>query len=146
MVESMSLAEYRAKYLEPKPKKKRNQVEGQFQRNLGQMLNGVWAYRLNPQIVFWTYSGAGEYKPIKTAVWQNKKGLKKGDWDYRFEIADGDILRIVYMEAKSITGSLTKEQKEFRAKKEGLKNVKFGIAETMQEAEKFLLDSGIFVK
>lgn len=142
-MQSISAEEYRKAVEKKKP---RRQIEGQFQRNLGLMLNGIWAYRLNPNLVFWTYSGAGEKKSIKTAVWHKKKGLHKGDWDYRFEIAENGILRLVYMEAKTTSGSLTAEQKIFRQKKEGLKNVTFGIVEDIYKAEKFLLETGVFVK
>ena len=118
----MNVEEYHA-LLREKKKKPRKQIEGKHQIKLGTALNGKLKPSLSPNLLFWTYSGAGEYKTIGTAWLQKKKGLMRGDFDYRFEIRDGDLLRIVYLETKTTSGGLTKEQKEFFKKKEGLTNV-----------------------
>lgn len=127
-------------------KPKRKQPEGNLQTNLGEMLNGIWSYRLNPNIIYWTYSGAGERKPLKTGVLQKRKGLKKGDLDYRFEIKEQNTMRVVYLELKSGTGSLTKEQKLFIENHKNLDNVICGTAKTMQEIESFLLHNKVLIK
>lgn len=117
-----------------KVKKKYNQIEGQHQRTLGGLLNGSFKNRLNPNLVFWTYSGSGEYKTIKTASLQKRKGLQKGDFDYRFEIKDGDLLRIVYLETKSGSGSLTKDQKRFKENHENISNCKCYLSNDIEES------------
>ena len=124
---------------------KRKQPEGALQINLGKMLKGVWRYRLNPNITYWTYSGAGERKDKKGALWQYLKGLNPGDSDYRWQIAEDGILRMVFLETKSGSGSLTADQKLFFERHKGLSNVACGIAKDMQEVEEFLVKTRVFI-
>lgn len=140
MSESISIQEYNKLV-----KTKKRQPEGQLQSTLGRKLNGIWKLRLNPNLVYWTYSGAGEKKPIMTAVMQKRKGLKKGDFDYRFEINKKGFLHLVYLELKSTKGSLTKDQKIFLERHEGLKNVAIGSAKDMKEIEEFLVTNEVFI-
>lgn len=102
---------------------KKKQPEGKLQSEIGAYLNSTFLMQKSNDLVFFTYSGAGEKKTIKTAVLQKRKGLQKGDFDYRFEIKRGDILHMIYIEIKSQSGALTKEQKQFLKMKENLKNV-----------------------
>ncbi len=125
--------------------KKRKQPEGRLQMDLGRMLKGIWKYRLNPNITYWTYSGAGERKDKKGALWQFLKGLNPGDSDYRFQIAEDNILRLVFLETKSSKGCLTLDQKAFFEKHKNLKNVTCGTAKDMQEVEEFLVKTKVFV-
>lgn len=144
MNNSISISEYNK--ILGKQSKKRRQPEGLLQTSLGEMLKGIWAYRFNPNMIYWTYSGAGERKPLKTGILQKRKGLNKGDFDYRFEFRDGNIMRVVYLEAKSSTGSLTKEQKEFMINHQDLDNVVCGTAKSIEEASEFLLSNKVFVR
>ena len=138
MSESISIQEYNKLV-----KTKKRQPEGQLQSTLGRKLNGIWKTRLNPNLVYWTYSGAGEKKPMMTAVMQKRKGLKKGDFDYRFEINKKGVLHMVYLELKSSKGSLTKDQKIFLERHEGLVNVAIGSAKDMKEIEEFLVTNEV---
>ena len=140
MSESISIQEYNKLV-----KTKKRQPEGQLQSTLGRKLNGIWKTRLNPNLVYWTYSGAGEKKPMMTAVMQKRKGLKKGDFDYRFEINKKGVLHMVYLELKSSKGSLTKDQKIFLERHEGLENVAIGSAKDMKEIEEFLVTNEVFI-
>jgi len=127
-------------------KKKRNQIEGKMQRDLGDMLRGIWAYRLNPNLIFWTYSGSGEKKDKTGAYWQYRKGLTKGDLDYRFHLAIDGVLAMVFLETKRPKGSLSREQKNFIKNHEGLSNAQCGVAKNMQEIEQFLIKTKVFIK
>jgi hypothetical protein len=143
---SISLKDYK-NLIEQKTPKKRRQIEGKLQMDIGKMLRGVWSYRLNPNLIFWTYSGAGEKKdPRTTGKWQKIKGLAKGDPDYRFEIIRDETLHLVYLETKTTNGSLTKEQKNFFESHKNLANVTCGVAKDMQEVENLLLKTEIFIK
>lgn len=134
----VSIAEY--KQLTKKPAK---QLEGQHQTTLGSLLNGIYKPRLNPDLIFWSYSAAGERKHLKTAVLQKRKGLQKGKPDYEFLLKDGDFLRTVFLETKTTKGSLTPEQKEFFKKHEGLKNVKCRLSKSVAESIEILMQEGV---
>jgi hypothetical protein len=127
-------------------KKPRKQIEGKHQIGLGGLLNGRLKPRLNPNLVFWTYSGSGEKKGIKTAVLQKRKGLQRGDFDYRFELRDGDILRIIYLETKTVKGSLTPEQRIFKARHDGLLNAKCYTSKSVEESVEILEKENILTK
>lgn len=127
-------------------KKPRRQIEGQHQKALGGLLNGALKPRLNPNLIFWTYSGSGEKKGIKTAVLQKRKGLQRGDFDYRFEIKDADILRIVYLETKTSKGSLTPEQRLFQARHDGLLNARCYTSKSIEESIQILEKENIITK
>lgn len=159
--QSISIEEYKNLSKDKAPRK---QPEGINQRVFGEMLNGIYKHKLSPNLIYWTYSGAGEKKPLRTAVNQKRKGLQRGDPDYRFEIKEIEevcesiipgsgiiysltryIQRIVYIEFKSQAGSLSKEQKEFFKKHEGLENVKCYIAKSPEEGIKILIQEGIVI-
>lgn len=142
MTDNLSVEEYKSLY----HKKKRQQPEGKLQINLGKLLNGVWRYRLNPNLIFWTYSGAGERKDKKGALWQFLKGLKKGDLDYRFHLAENGDLRMVFLETKSSKGSLTPDQKIFIEKHKNLRNASCGIVQDILEAQEFLEKERVLIK
>jgi len=132
--------------------KSRRQPEGKHQQIFGQLLNGIYKPSLSQDLAFWTYSAAGEQKPLKTGVLQKRKGMQKGDFDYRFELRErfrgvnsSDVLRIIYIEFKSEAGSLTKEQKIFREKHQGLSNVACYIAKSPEEAIKILQREGVLI-
>jgi hypothetical protein len=128
-----------------KTKKPRKQLEGLHQKKLGDLLNGTLKAKISPCLIFWTYSASGEKKPIKTAVLQKRKGLKRGDFDYRFEIREGSFLRMVYLETKTTSGSLTTEQKQFMKKKEGLTNASCYTSKSIEESIKILEDERILL-
>lgn len=126
-------------------KKPRRQPEGTEQRKFGSFLRNAYdADKLSEDLIFFTYSASGELKPMKTAVNQKQKGLRKGDPDYRFEINSGGIMRNIYIEMKSQKGSLTPEQKAFFAKHEGLQNAKCYIAKSAEEAVDILKQEGVY--
>lgn len=111
----------------------RRQIEGKLQRKVGKYLRTNFLLLKLPNVLFFTYSCAGEYKTKKTAGLQKAKGAQKGDWDYRFEVDIDGWQHTIHMEAKSPTGDLTKEQKALRKRKEGLKNVRFYVFESYWE-------------
>lgn len=134
------------------PKKKNRQLEGMEQSLFGQLLNGIYRPRLSKNLIYWTYSGAGEAKSLSTGVMQKRKGLQKGDWDYRFEIAElskcgcnNRIQRTIYIEFKTKTGSLTKEQKTLLDRRGSLDNVASYRAETAEEGIKILLKEKVLI-
>ena len=124
-------------------KKPIKQLEGAAQRTFGALLNYSYKSRLSPNLIFWTYSGAGEKKSLKTAVLQKRKGLQKGDLDYRFHLVEGDKLKLVLIEFKTTTGNLTPEQKELFKRHEGLENVKCYVARSPEEAINILIKERI---
>ena len=125
--------------------KKRKQPEGDHQKKLGLMLNGILKPRLNPNLIFWTYSGAGEKKSMKTAVLQRRKGLMKGDFDYRFEIREDNIMRVVFLETKSSKGSLTEFQEDFQKKHENLDNATCYTSKDIEESINILKKEKILI-
>jgi len=134
-------------------KKKRRQPEGYVQSAFGQCLNGAFRYRLSPNLIYWTYSAAGERKSLKTSALQKRKGLQKGDYDYRFEImkkgncgCNSYYLHIIYLEFKSKKGSLTVEQKTLFEKRKNIENVKCYFPKTVQEGIELLEKEGILTK
>jgi hypothetical protein len=133
----VSVAEY--KQLAKKPRK---QPEGKQQVRFGSFLKGA---TFSNNLIYYTYSGAGEKKPMRTAVNQKQKGLRRGDLDYRFEVRSGDIMRLVYIEFKSDKGSLTPDQKAFIAKHEGLQNAKCYMARKAEEGVEILRQEGIIM-
>ena len=139
----MNVQEYRD--LVGKVKKPRNQIEGKHQQTLGNLLNGRLRCKLSANLIFWTYSPAGEKKSLKTAVLQKRKGLQKGDLDYRFEIRHGSLLYIVYLETKTTSGNLTTEQKEFIKKKQGLSNAICYTSRNLEESIKILENEKILM-
>ena len=142
----MNIQEYHSLILKKPAKKPRKQIEGKHQRTLGGLLNGRLKPLLNPNLVFWTYSPAGEKKSKKTAVLQKIKGLQRGDFDYRFELRDGDILRIVYLETKTAKGSLTPEQRLFKARHDGLLNAKCYTSKSVEESVEILEKENVLLK
>ena len=143
MKTTITAEEYRNSVSKGKP---RQQLEGQSQRNFGMLLNGVMRYRLSPNLLFWTYSAAGERKGLKTAVLQKRKGMQKGDFDYRFEMSKDGALRVIYIEFKTAKGSLTAEQKIFMARHSGLKNCACYLARSVEEGVGFLEKEGVLEK
>jgi len=134
----MSAGQFKALSLKPrKPRKKeitpRKQIEGKLQRDIGKYLRTTFTLSASPNLSYFTYSGAGERKPMRTAVLQKQKGLQKGDFDYRFEINFDNIQHNIYIEAKSEGGTLTAEQKEFMRRKEGLKNSRCYVVQSYWE-------------
>ena len=134
------------------PKKRNRQLEGMEQSLFGQLLNGIYRPRLSKDLIYWTYSGAGEAKSFSTGVMQKRKGLQKGDWDYRFEIAEiskcgcnNRIQRTVYIEFKTKTGSLTKEQKQLLSARQGIDNIACYIAKDVEEGIKILLKEKVLI-
>jgi hypothetical protein len=136
----MKISEYKAT-----TKKLRKQPEGNHQKTLGLMLNGILKPRLNPNIIFWTYSGAGERKSLKTGALQKRKGLMRGDFDYRFEIKEGDIMRVVYIETKSSKGSLNEFQKAFQKNHQNLSNAKCYTSKNIEESLRILKEEKILL-
>lgn len=132
--------------------KKRKQPEGEIQSKFGQMLNGNLKHRLSPNLIYWTYSSAGEKKPIRTAVLQKRKGVIPGDSDYRFEIlrksecgCGNDYQYTIYLEFKSQKGSLTPGQKTFKEKHSNIKNVICYYPRSVEEGIKILEKEGILL-
>lgn len=125
--------------------KKRKQPEGEHQKTLGLMLNGILKPRLNPSLIFWTYSGAGERKSLKTGILQKRKGLMRGDFDYRFELREGDIMRVVYIETKSSKGSLNESQKAFQKNHENLENAVCYTSKDIEESLNILKKEKILI-
>lgn len=132
----VSIAEYEAL-----AKPKRKQIEGRQQVRFGSFLR---TSKFSNNLIFFTYSASGEKKPMRTAVNQKRKGLQRGEPDYRFEIKDGNSMRLVYIEFKSTKGSLSSEQKQFFANHEGLGNVKCYIARSADEAVRILEQEKIY--
>lgn len=146
--DSISIEEYKSL----SQKKPIRQLEGMVQKAFGACLNGVYKYRLSPNLLYWTYSGAGERKPIRTAVLQKRKGLQKGDYDYRFEILKKDNCGCgnyyqwtIYLEFKSQKGSLTVEQKVLFEKRKGIANIKCYFPKSVEEGIKILENEGVLV-
>ena len=126
----VSVSQYK-KLLKPKHK----QPEGVQQVRFGSFLKSA---KLKDNVIFYTYSGAGEKKPMTTAINQKRKGLRRGDLDYRFEIVDNNKLRLVYIEFKSSKGSLTPEQKIFFERHKDLDNATCYIAKSAEEGVEIL--------
>lgn len=131
-MKAITAAEYRA--LQKKPRKPMRQIEGAAQRTFGQLLNFSYKPRLSPNLAFWSYSGSGERKSLKTGILQKRKGLMRGAPDYFFNIVENGKLHVIYIEFKTSTGSLTPEQKEFFKRHEGLENAKCYLARSPEEA------------
>ena len=126
----VSISQYK-KLLKPK----RKQPEGVQQVRFGSFLRTA---NFKENVVFFTYSGAGEKKPMTTAVNQKRKGLRRGDLDYRFEIVDNNKLRLVYIEFKSSKGRLTPEQELFFERHKDLDNATCYIAKSAEEGVEIL--------
>jgi hypothetical protein len=139
----MNINKYKS--LTSKQKQPNKQIEGQHQTQLGALLNGRLNPFLNPNLIFWTYSASGERKHLKTAVLQKRKGLQRGDFDYRFEIKDNNLLRLVYLETKTTKGALTLEQKQFKERKEGLINAKCYTSKSLEESLNILSKEGVLL-
>ena len=136
----MNIKEYKA------IAKPRMQHEGIIQVAFGAFLKLAAASgKLSDNLLFYTYSGAGEKKHKTTAINQYRKGLRKGDPDYRFEVKNGDKMRVVYIEFKSQKGSLTPEQKDFFQKHNDLINAKCYLATTVMQARQILIDEQIYI-
>ncbi|NBV06682.1 MAG: hypothetical protein EBS06_05540 [Proteobacteria bacterium] len=153
---SISAEEYKEIFA---PKKKRNQEESTLQKNFGQILAGYekWG-KLSADLVKYSYIANGEQRPAtiingkrwsKTGADLKKKGVKKGVFDYFFcierEFIKTRIAFDIWLEAKSSTGFLTKEQKEFKARAEGIFNIKIFEFRSVEEGLKILKQEGILI-
>lgn len=126
-------------------KKPIRQIEGAAQRTFGQLLNFAYRPRLSRNLSWWSYSGAGERKSLKTGGLQKTKGMQKGKPDYEFYLIENGLLYAVFVEFKTSSGSLTVEQKEFFKRHEGLRNVKCYIARSAEEGIEILFKEKILL-
>jgi hypothetical protein len=142
-----------------KKKKSYSQEESDLQKSFGLQLAGYerWG-KLSKKLIKYSYIANGEQRPSKVINGRRfsrvgcdlkKKGVKKGVFDYYFCIEkEFNDLRIgfdIWLEAKSKTGSLTKEQKEFKKKAEGVFNVKIHEFRSVQEGLKILEQEGVLL-
>ena len=75
-------------------------------------------------LIYWTYSPAGELRNKLIAIKLKRKGVKKGDADYRLEFVKNNIQYNGYFEIKFGKNKLTKEQKEIFESRSKAKNAK----------------------
>ena len=91
-------------------------------------------------LIYWTYSPAGELRNKIVAIKLKKKGVKKGDADYRLEFVKNKIQYIGYFEIKVGKNKLTKEQKEIFELRKDLRNVKCYVCYSIEEFQQNLND------
>ena len=109
-------------------------LEDQIHKGIGTFLRTRYASLEQLGLLYYTYSPAGEKRHIRTAVTLKKKGVKRGDPDYRLEFAKDGIQYTLYVEVKRSKRSyMSKEQKAFFEKRSSLKNVKCSVAYGVQD-------------
>jgi hypothetical protein len=86
-------------------------------------------------LIYWTYSPAGELRNKLVAIKLKRKGVKKGDADYRLEFVKNDIQYIGYFEIKFGKNKLTKDQKQIFEIRSKIKNTKCYTCYSFEEFE-----------
>lgn len=85
-------------------------------------------------LTYYTYSPAGEKRQAITGALLKKKGVRKGDPDYRLEFKKDNRQYSLYIECKrDEKGRLTEEQQKFFDNHEGLDNVKCHKTWTLEQ-------------
>lgn len=91
-------------------------------------------------LTYYTYSPAGEKRHIRTAVTLKKKGVQRGDPDYRLQFVKNDVMYTLFVEIKrSKRSKLTDEQTTFFNEHENLKNAKCYIAYGLKDFVKIVI-------
>ena len=91
-------------------------------------------------LTYYTYSPAGEKRHIRTAVTLKKKGVQRGDPDYRLQFVKKGVMYTLFIEVKrSKRSKLTKEQTSFFSAHEDLKNAKCYVAYGLKDFIKIVI-------
>lgn len=163
MRQPISVAEYKTSLSkEPKP---RRQLEKKLQMDFGKILFGFEQYKkFSPDLIKYSYIANGELRPAtidkkgkrysRVGTELKIKGVRKGIFDYYFCVKrictfggiDVEIGFDIWLEAKAPDGVMTKEQKEFKKKAEGVVNIKIYEFKSVHEGVRFLEMWGIVLK
>ena len=114
-------------------------MEDAIHKQIGSYLRASHRQLKGCGLVYYTYSPAGEKRHIRTAVTLKKKGVQRGDPDYRLEFIKNDVQYVLYVEIKRSTRSkLTKEQQAFFEAKKNVKNVRCYVAYSVEDFANYL--------
>ena len=88
---------------------------------------------IRKKLIYYTYSPAGEERNVIVGANLKRKGVMKGDADYRLEFIKKDVQHTLYIEVKAGKNKLTKEQAEIFEARKNIKNTFCIIARSLDD-------------